>query len=210
MKNIAVMFSGGGTDFQALIDGEKEGKFDGHIVVAVTGNAKAYGIQRAKAAGIDCYICRKADYESVESRDEEVAEIFDRYGVELIVLAGYLGILTAPILDKYKGRVINIHPALLPKYGGKGMYGIHVHEAVIAAGEKESGATVHFVDGGTDTGPIIMQRALPVLPSDTPEALQARILQEIEHKLFPEAVKRLCNDEVVVENGKVAFRAVIE
>ena len=193
MKKIAVMFSGGGTDFQALIDGERDGKFNGHIVVAVTGNAKAYGIERAKNAGIDCYICRKSDYESVEARDEEVAKIFDRYGVELIVLAGYLGILTSPILDKYRGRVINIHPALLPKFGGKGMYGIHVHEAVIAAGEKKSGATVHYSDSGIDTGKIILQRELDVLPTDTPESLQQRILNEIEHPLLVEAVALLCN-----------------
>ena len=192
MKRIAVMFSGGGTDFQALIDGERDGKYDGHIVVAVTGNPKAYGIERAKAANIDCYICRKADYDSVEARDEEVAKIFDRYRVDLIVLAGYLGILTSPILDKYKGRVINIHPALLPKFGGKGMYGIHVHEAVIAAGEKKSGATVHYSDSGIDTGKIILQRELPVLPTDTPESLQQRILNEIEHPLLVEAVALLC------------------
>ena len=194
MKKIAVMFSGGGTDFQALIDGERDGKFNGHIVVAVTGNAKAYGIERAKNAGIDCHICRKSDYESVEARDEEVAKIFDRYGVDLIVLAGYLGILTSPILDKYKGRVINIHPALLPKFGGKGMYGIHVHEAVIAAGEKKSGATVHYSDSGIDTGKIILQRALDVLPTDTPESLQQRILNEIEHPLLVEAVALLCKE----------------
>ena len=194
MKKIAVMFSGNGTDFQALIDGERDGKFDGHIVVAVTGNGKAYGIERAKAAGIDCYICRKGDYADVEARDEEVAKIFDRYGVELIVLAGYLGILTAPLIDKYKGRVINIHPALLPKFGGKGMYGIHVHEAVIASGEKKSGATVHYSDSGIDTGAIILQRELDVLPTDTPQSLQQRILNEIEHPLLVEAVALLCKE----------------
>lgn len=195
MKKIAVMFSGGGTDFQALIDGERDGKYDGHIVVAVTSNSKAYGIERAKQAGIDCYICRKADYSDEVERDKAVAEIFERYGVELIVLAGYLGILTAPLLDKYKGKIINIHPALLPKFGGKGMYGIHVHEAVIAAGEKKSGATVHYSDGGIDTGKIILQRELEVLPDDTPQSLQQRILNEIEHPLLVEAVAKLCNEE---------------
>ncbi|MDE6293005.1 MAG: phosphoribosylglycinamide formyltransferase [Clostridiales bacterium] len=190
------MFSGGGTDFQALIDGERDGKYDGHIVVSVTSNAKAYGIERAKQAGIDCYICRKADYADEEERDKAVEEIFERYGVELIVLAGYLGILTAPLLDKYKGKIINIHPALLPKFGGKGMYGIHVHEAVIAAGEKKSGATVHYSDGGIDTGKIILQRELDVLPNDTPQSLQQRILNEIEHPLLVEAVALLCSSEL--------------
>jgi len=192
MKNIAVMFSGNGTDFQALIDGEAAGAFDGKIVVAVSSNEKAHGIERAKKAGIDCYVCRKADYASDVERDEAVKEIFDRYGVELIVLAGYLSILTSPLIDGYSRKIINIHPALLPKFGGKGMYGLHVHEAVIAAGEKKSGATVHYTDGGTDTGEIIMQRALDVLPSDTPESLQRRILNEIEHPLLVEAVAMLC------------------
>ena len=195
MKKIAVMFSGGGTDFQALIDGERDKKFDGHIVVAITGNGKAYGIERAKQAGIDCYICRKADYRNEIERDKAVAEILVRYGVELVVLAGYLGILTSPILDKFKGRVINIHPALLPKFGGKGMFGIHVHEAVIAAGEKQSGATVHYSDDGIDTGKIILQRALDVLPDDTPQSLQQRILNEIEHPLLVEAVALLCKEQ---------------
>ncbi len=191
MKNIAVMFSGNGTDFQALIDGERAGAFDGKIVVAVSSNAEAYGIERAKAAGIDCYVCRKIDYADETARDRAVVDIFARYKVELVVLAGYLGILTAPLLDKYPRAVINIHPALLPKFGGKGMYGLNVHKAVIAAGEKKSGATVHYVEGDTDTGEIIMQRALDVKNDDTPESLQKRILDEIEHPLLVEAVAKL-------------------
>lgn len=192
MKKIAVMFSGNGTDFQALIDGQAEGAFDGKIVVAVSSNDSAYGIERAKKAGIDCFVRRKADFASDVARDESVRGIFEDYGVELIVLAGYLGILTSPLLDRYKGAIINIHPALLPKFGGKGMYGIHVHEAVIAAGEKKSGATVHYSDGGIDTGAIILQRSLDVLPDDTPESLQKRILEQIEHPLLVEAVALLC------------------
>lgn len=192
MKNIAVMFSGNGTDFQALIDGQAENKFDGRIVVAVTSNAAAFGIQRAASAGIDCYVAKKSDYKSLEARDSAVAEIFKRYGVELVVLAGYLGILTKPLLDAYPRAIINIHPALLPKYGGKGMFGLNVHRAVLAAGEKTSGATVHYVDGGTDTGEIILQRATDVLPGDTPESLQKRILDTIEHPLLVEAVAALC------------------
>lgn len=193
MKNIAVMFSGGGTDFQALIDGQEEGKFDGKIVVSVTSNAAAYGIERAKKAGIDCYIFRKADYDSELARDTEVRKVFEKYNVDLIVLAGYLGIISKPLLDKYAGKIVNIHPALLPKFGGRGMFGLNVHKAVIAAGEKRSGATVHYVDGGTDTGEIILQRALDVLSSDTPESLQQRILNEIEHPLLVEAVALLCS-----------------
>lgn len=195
MKKIAVMFSGNGTDFQALIDGQNSNAFDGRIVVAVSSNAAAYGITRAEKAGIDCYVCRKRDFESEIARDGHVAEIFERYGVELVVLAGYLGIITQPLLDRYGGRMINIHPALLPKFGGKGMFGLHVHEAVIAAGEKESGATVHYVDGGTDTGEIILQRKLEVLKDDTPESLQKRILDKIEHPLLVDAVAMLCGKQ---------------
>ncbi len=195
MKNIAVMFSGNGTDFQALIDGANMSKFDGRIVVSVTSNAAAYGRERAKQAGIDCYVCRKCDYASETERDEAIVKIFERYGVDLIVLAGYLGILTKPLIERYPRAIINIHPALLPKFGGKGMYGLNVHKAVLAAGEKRSGATVHYVDGGTDTGEIIMQRALDVRAGETPETLQKRILDEIEHPLLVDAVALLCGEK---------------
>jgi len=192
VKNIAVMFSGNGTDFQALIDGANACKFDGRIVVSIASNGAAYGRERAAQAGIDCYVCRLRDYQDAAARDADIARIFERYDVDLIVLAGYLGILTEPLLSKYPRRIINIHPALLPKFGGKGMYGLNVHKAVIASGEKKSGATVHYVDGGTDTGEIIMQRETDVLPTDTPETLQKRILDTIEHPLLVEAVAELC------------------
>ena len=186
------MFSGGGTDFQALIDGERNGEYDGKIVVAISSNHKAYGIERAKKAGIDCYVFPKNEYASAEERDRAVLEVFEKYDVELIFLAGYLGILTKPLIDRYPRAIVNIHPALLPKFGGKGMYGLNVHKAVIEAGEKKSGATVHYSDGGIDTGAIILQRSLDVLPDDTPESLQQRILNEIEHPLLVEAAKLLC------------------
>lgn len=192
MKNIAVMFSGGGTNFQALIDAQREGKFDGKIVVAVSSNDKAYGIERAAKAGIDCYVRPKADFASLIERDMSVLEIFEKYDVQLVVLAGYLGILTEPLIERYRDAIINVHPALLPKFGGKGMYGLNVHKAVIAAGEKKSGATVHYSDGGIDTGAIILQRSLDVLPGDTPESLQRRILEQIEHPMLVEAVTMLC------------------
>lgn len=201
MKRIAVFFSGGGTDFQAVIDGQRDKKFDGEIVVSVTSNSKAYGIERAKAAGIPCYVCRKADFPSEAARDERILEILKQYGVELVVLAGYLGILTDCLVKSYPRAIINIHPALLPKFGGKGMFGMNVHRAVIAAGETKSGATVHYVDGGTDTGEIIMQRALDVLPDDTPESLQRRILNEIEHPLLVEAIDKVIkNSEFGIKN----------
>ncbi|WP_438848021.1 phosphoribosylglycinamide formyltransferase [Anaerocaecibacter muris] len=204
MKNIAVMFSGNGTDFQALIDGQKNGAFDGRIVVAIASNDRAFGIERARQAGIDCYVCAKYAYRTEEARDTAVREICVRYGVDLIVLAGYLGILTDPLLDWYAGKIINIHPALLPKFGGKGMYGLNVHKAVIEAGEKVSGATVHYSVKEIDAGAIILQRSLEVLPDDTPESLQKRILEQIEHPLLVEAVAMLCaqEDEPVVEEDE--------
>lgn len=191
MRRIAVFFSGNGTDFQSLIDGQNMSRFDGRIVVAISSSKEAYGIERAKKAGIDCYVYQKADYESASARDAAVAETLRRYEVDLIVLAGYLGILTDELLGRFRD-IINIHPSLLPKYGGKGMYGLNVHRAVIAAGEKKSGATVHYVSDGIDKGEIIMQRETDVLPSDTPESLQQRILDTIEHTLLVEAVAKLC------------------
>lgn len=191
MRRIAVFFSGNGTDFQSLIDGQNMSKFDGRIVVAISSSPDAYGIQRAKKAGIDCYVYQKSDYADAAARDAAVAETLHRYDVDMIVLAGYLGILTDKLLGVFDD-IINIHPSLLPKFGGKGMYGINVHKAVIAAGEKKSGATVHYVADGIDQGEIIMQRETDVLPTDTPESLQQRILDTIEHTLLVEAVAMLC------------------
>ena len=146
------MFSGGGTDFQAVIDGQNRGAFDGRIVVSISSNDQAYGIERAKAAGIPCYVCKRSDYGGdCAARDRAVLDVLKKYDVELIVLAGYLGILSDFVLDAYPRAVINIHPSLLPKFGGDGMYGINVHRAVIAAGEKKSGATVHYVVHDKDT-----------------------------------------------------------
>ena len=192
MKKIAVMFSGGGTDFQAVIDGQNRGAFDGRIVVSISSNDQAYGIERAKAAGIPCYVCKRSDYGGdCAARDRAVLDVLKKYDVELIVLAGYLGILSDFVLDAYPRAVINIHPSLLPKFGGDGMYGINVHRAVIAAGEKKSGATVHYVVHDIDAGEIIMQRALDVLEDDTPETLQQRILNEIDHPLPVEAIDKV-------------------
>lgn len=196
MKNIAVMFSGNGTDLQAVIDGQAAGAFDGKVVVAVSSNGSANGIKRAQGAGIDCYVCSRSAYSCERERYAHIARIFDGYAVDLVVLAGFLGIVDDALLQPYRGRMINIHPALLPKFGGKGMYGLHVHEAVIAAGEKKSGATVHFVESGVDTGKIILQRALDVLETDTAQSLQQRILYEVEHPLLVEAVRMICNGEV--------------
>lgn len=191
MKRICVFASGSGSDFQSMIDGVESGQIDGNIVLLVCSNAQAYAIERARKAGIPHVVLRKGDYASAEEMFAHAVKLLDEVKADLVVLAGYLTVLTPNIVSAYRGRIINIHPSLIPKYCGDGFYGMRVHRAVIAAGERESGATVHFVDEGTDTGEIIMQERVPVLEGDTPESLQARVL-ETEHKLLPRAVALLC------------------
>ena len=204
-KNLVALVSGSGSNMAAILDAIDQGKINGQIVAVISSNDTAYALTRAFERGIPTHVCSLATFGSPDARDREVLKLLDGYEADYVLLAGYLGIISPFLVDAYPNKIVNIHPALLPKFGGKGFHGLHVHEAVIAAKEKESGATVHFVDGGTDTGPIILQRALQVLPSDTPEVLQARILEQIEHKIFPEAVAKLCNDEITVVDGKVVF-----
>ena len=196
--NIAVLVSGGGTNLQALIDFEKQ-NIDCHykIVVVMSDHKDAYAIERAKNANIPVelvspYAVMGADVAKAASREEKrnavsdkVLEYCKKYNVDAVVNAGWLTVLSSKIITEYEGRMINLHPALLPKFGGVGMWGHHVHEAVIAAKETESGCTVHFVDGGCDTGKIIVQKKVPVLEGDTPDSLYARIAPE-EHKAIVE------------------------
>lgn len=193
MKRLCVFASGSGTDFQSVIDGVNTGKIDGKIVLLVASRPDIYAVERAKKNGIEVAVFRKKGYESAEKMYDALIPMLKEKGVELIILAGYLTVLTPNIVAAYRDKIINIHPSLIPKYCGDGYYGMRVHEAVIAAGEKESGATVHFVDEGTDTGKIIEQRKVPVLSDDTPETLQKRIL-EVEHELLPDVVARLCRE----------------
>lgn len=197
--------SGGGSNLAAIMERIDCGDINGEVVAVISSNSQAYALTRARERGIPAYVCARKNYENNEARDREILRIVREHNADYILLAGYLGIISPFLIDAYPYKIVNIHPALLPKFGGKGFFGIHVHEAVIAAGEKESGATVHFVDSGTDTGLIIVQRSLKVLEEDTPHSLQQRILSNIEHKLFPEVVRALCNNEIKVENGKVVF-----
>jgi len=183
--NIMALVSGGGTNFQALLDAEKAGKLGpGKLVAAVSDRREAYALERAKQWGIPVYVQEPDKSLPIDKRRVELSDrictIARENNISLIVLAGYLSILAGKILKYYKGRIINLHPSLLPKYGGMGMYGEHVHRAVLDAGEKQSGCTVHLVDAGTDTGQIILQRKVPVLVGDTPDALADRI-HEQEH-----------------------------
>lgn len=186
--NIAVFFSGGGTDFQSIIDGVKDGTIKAKIALAVCSNHTAYGIERAKRAGIAVREFALKDFGGDnEARDRAILAALNEYKIDLVVLAGYLGVVTSQLVNSYNKRIINVHPALLPSFGGKGMFGMNVHRAVIAAGVRESGATVHYVDEGTDTGEIIAQVKVPVLDGDTPETLAARVLEQ-EHILLPKTV----------------------
>jgi len=193
--NILVLVSGGGTNLQALIDTQSRGEFKcGRISAVISDRDGAYALERARAAGIPAFI-EKPDRSL--HRQQRRMEHSDRIlhfcrekEIGLIVHAGFLSILAGDIIEEYSGRMINIHPALLPRFGGHGMYGIHVHEAVLAAGETESGCTVHLVDAGTDTGPVLLQRKVQVLAGDTPESLAARVLEE-EHIAIVEAVRMI-------------------
>ncbi|HEY8443749.1 MAG TPA: phosphoribosylglycinamide formyltransferase [Clostridia bacterium] len=201
-KRLCVFASGSGTNMQAIMDEIDKGNINGEIVLLVASAPDIGAIERAKAKGIPYKVFPKKEYASAEERDKAIAQALKEYNIDYIILAGYLGILTKELISHYPNRIINIHPALLPKFGGKGMYGVNVHRAVIQAKEKYSGATVHFVDEGTDTGPIILQRKLKVKPDDNEYTLQQRILTKIEHKLLPYVVKLLCEDKIKVENNK--------
>lgn len=185
---VGVLVSGGGTDLQSIIDAVEKGQLkEVDLACVISSKRDAYALERAERHGIQAYGVTKQEYPDSQERNEAIMAILAKEQVDLVVLAGYLSILPKEAVQSYKGRLINIHPALLPKYGGKNFYGIHVHEAVLVAGEKESGATVHYVDEGVDTGEIILQEKVPVLAEDTPETLQQRVL-EVEHIILPKAV----------------------
>lgn len=190
MFKIGVLVSGGGSNLQSLIDKSKSGELQCNIEVVI-GDRECYGVERAKEAGIDGYTLDRKQLKKELCR--EIDKIVSEKKVDLIVLAGFLSIIDEEFVNKWKGRIINIHPSLLPKFGGPGMYGIKVHEAVLKAGESESGCTVHYVDTGVDSGEIIAQRRVKVLEGDTPEILQKRVLVE-EHKLLPESITKIISE----------------
>lgn len=193
LKKIAVFASGSGSDFQSIIDSVRFGEINnGYVDILIASKEGIFAIERAKAHDIDYRIFSKKDYESLEAMYDEVIALLIKRGIDLIVLAGYLSILTPNIINAFEGRIINIHPSLIPRHCGMGYYGIKVHQSVIESGDTISGATVHIVDEGADTGDIIMQETVPVFPDDTAETLQKRVL-ELEHKLLPKAVKLMCN-----------------
>ena len=196
MKNISVLVSGGGTNFQAVIDRIEDGTItNARIAQVISSNSKAYALKRAENHGIKAVVIGKNEYPDMAERTDAIIKALDDEQTDLIILAGYMSVLQPALVRKYKDRIINIHPSLIPKYCGMGFYGHYVHEAVIEGKERESGATVHFVDEGVDTGKMILQRRVPVFPEDTPDTLAARVLT-VEHQILPEAVRLFCNDEI--------------
>lgn len=193
MLNIAVCVSGGGTDLQSIIDACEAGKINGQIRLVISNRKKAYGLERARLHGIQA--------EWIKDEDE-ILKRFEEEKIDVVILAGYLAIVGDKLIEQYKNRIINIHPSLIPSFCGPGFYGMHVHEAVFKRGVKVSGATVHFVTGEVDGGPIILQRAVDISDLETPEDIQARVL-EIEHEILPEAVALYCEGRVSVENERV-------
>lgn len=193
MLNIAVCVSGGGTDLQSIIDACEAGKINGQIRLVISNRKKAYGLERARLHGIQA--------EWIKDEDE-ILKRLEEEKIDVVVLAGYLAIVGDKLIKQYKNRIINIHPSLIPSFCGPGFYGMHVHEAVFKRGVKVSGATVHFVTGEVDGGPIILQRAVDISDLETPEDIQARVL-EIEHEILPEAVALYCEGRVSVENERV-------
>jgi len=185
--SIAVFVSGGGSNLQAVIDSVKDGKIHGQVNAVISNNSAAFALRRAEMEHIAAYHISNKLFPVPADFLSQINSVLVRHSINLIVLAGYMKLLPLEIVRRFRGRIINIHPALLPKYGGHGMYGINVHKAVIDAGEAQSGATVHFVDEVYDNGAIIIQRAVPVFPDDTPEILAARVL-EVEHRILPLAV----------------------
>ena len=201
---LAVLVSGGGTNLQAIMDAIADGRItDAKIAVVISNNADAYALTRAKNAGIPAVCISPKDYESREQYNEALLEKLQQQNVGLIVLAGFLVVVPPQVVAAYPNRIINIHPSLIPAFCGKGFYGLKVHEAVLERGVKVTGATVHFVDEGTDTGPIILQKAVAVEEDDTPEILQRRVMEQAEWLLLPQAVEWIAHGKIAVENGRV-------
>lgn len=204
MLRVGVLVSGGGTNLQAVLDAIDAGTVENaRVEVVISNNAKAYALERARKHGVaaEC-VCPK-DFENRAQFEKELLRRVDAYGLDLIVLAGFLVKIPAAMIEKYRNRIINIHPSLIPSFCGTGYYGLKVHEAALARGVKITGATVHFVDEGMDTGPIIMQKAVAVKEEDTPETLQKRVMEEAEWLILPWCINLIAGGKVKVEQGRV-------
>lgn len=197
MLRVCVCVSGGGTNLQAILDAIDAGKIKNtEIVQVISNNKNAFALERARNRGIAAKAVSPKDFESRELFNEAFLACIDEAKPDLIVLAGFLVVLPPMMIERYEGRIINIHPSLIPSFCGKGFYGLKVHEAALERGVKVTGATVHFVDAGTDTGPIILQKAVEVLPGDTPKELQQRVMEQAEWQILPQAIDMIANGKV--------------
>ncbi len=195
--NIAVLVSGGGTNLQALIDAEKSGIIkSGSIKLVISNNKDAYALTRAANAGIDTAVVLKSECGSAQAFENAISELLDKNGIDVIVLAGFMSILSEAFTSKYPKQIINVHPSLIPSFCGKGFYGLRVHEAALEYGVKVTGATVHFVNEIPDGGEIIMQKAVAIKDGDTPEKLQKRVMRQSEWKILPLAVEKVCSNKL--------------
>lgn len=202
MLRIAVLVSGGGTNLQAIIDAIAAGKItDTEIAAVISNNRNAYALERAKQAGIKDIVVSPKDFETRDVFNENLLKILQEVNPDLIVLAGYLVVVPEIVIDAFENRIINIHPSLIPAFCGTGYYGLKVHEAALKRGVKVVGATVHFVDKGTDTGPIIMQKAVAVQNGDTPKVLQQRVMEQAEWNILPAAIDKIAHGKVRIEDG---------
>jgi len=203
-KRIAVLVSGGGTNLQALIDAEARGEIgNGKIVLVIASKPGVYALERAKNAGIEGRVLARRDYDSIADYSKVLADTMVTAKIDLVVLAGFLTIIDEQVYNAFPNKILNVHPALIPSFCGKGYYGLRVHEAALRKGVKVSGATVHIVTPECDAGPIVLQKAVEVKEGDTPEVLQRRIMEEAEWKILPEAVRLFCEDRIVVEDNRV-------
>lgn len=201
---IAVLVSGGGTNLQALIDAEKRGELgNGEITLVLASKPDVYALERAKNNGIPSAVLSRKDYDSITAYSQALADTLTEANVDLVVLAGFLTIFDEQVYEKFPNRILNVHPALIPSFCGKGFYGLHVHEAALEKGVKVSGATVHIVTPECDAGPIVLQKAVEVRQDDIPETLQRRIMEEAEWKILPLAVRLFCDGRITVRNHKV-------
>ncbi|MBQ4176130.1 MAG: phosphoribosylglycinamide formyltransferase [Lachnospiraceae bacterium] len=206
MMKAAVLVSGGGTNLQAIIDSIREGTItDVQISLVLSNNKNAYALERAKAAGIPARAISPKDYETRQQFNDALLSAVQESGAQLVVLAGFLCVIPPEMVEAYPNRIINIHPSLIPSFCGTGYYGLKVHEAALERGVRVSGATVHFVDAGTDTGPIILQKAVEVRSTDTPKELQLRIMEQAEWKILPRAIQLIAHDRVKVDGRTVTI-----
>ncbi len=207
MLRVAVLVSGGGTNLQAIIDRVADGTITNtELAVVISNNPGVKALERAAKAGIPAECISPKNYETRAEFNQALIGAVDSYQVDLIVLAGFLVVIPPEMIEKYENRIINIHPSLIPAFCGTGYYGLKVHEAALARGVKVVGATVHFVDKGTDTGPIILQKAVEVQDGDTPEILQRRVMEQAEWKLLPQAIDLIANGRVEVTDGRTRIR----